>query len=213
MTLSRYGEDGIRIKFGDTIDIETNERVRRYYYFIRSRKMDEIIDIIPSYTSCLIHFDIGAAGYHDMLDMLRHAETDIASAEIPAPVTHEIPVHYAGDYGPDMPLVCSQTGLKEEEVIGIHSATLYRVFTVGFIPGFPYLGILDERLNVPRLETPRVRVPRGSVGIAQVQTGVYTFESPAGWRIIGRTDVDFFTSSKEPYSLVQMGDNVRFVPV
>jgi inhibitor of KinA len=213
MILSRYGEDGIRIQFGNTIDVETNEKVRRYYYFIKSQKIEDVIDIVPSYASCLIHFDLGTVTYHDMLDRLRHAVTDIASAAIPDPSMHEIPVHYAGDYGPDMPLVCSLTGLNEEEVISIHSSTLYRVFTVGFIPGFPYLGILDERLNVPRLETPRVRVPKGSIGIAQLQTGVYTFESPGGWRIIGRTDVEFFTSSKEPYSLMQLGDIVRFVPV
>lgn len=213
MIFSRYGEDGIRIQFGNTIDVETNEKVRRYYYFIRSLDIKEIIDIVPSYTSCLIHFNLQETAYHEMLQRLQHAGDDIDCAEIPAPVLHEIPVHYGGACGPDMPLVCSLTGLNEEEVIGMHSSVPYRVFTVGFLPGFPYLGILDERLNVPRLETPRVRVPKGSIGIAQLQTGVYSFESPAGWRIIGQTDVEFFTSSREPYSLMQMGDMVRFYPV
>lgn len=213
MIFSRYGEDCIRIQFGSTIDVDTNEKVRRYYYFIKSKRIKEIIDIVPSYASCLIHFDMMKTNYQDMLDRLHHAEADIDSADIPAPATHDVPVHYGGDHGPDMPLVCSLTGLKEEEVIGIHSGTRYRVFTVGFIPGFPYLGILDERLNVPRLETPRVRVPKGSVGIAQLQTGVYTFESPGGWRIIGQTDTEFFTSGRKPYSLMQLGDVVRFFAI
>jgi 5-oxoprolinase (ATP-hydrolysing) subunit B len=110
----------------------------------------------------------------------------------------------------DMKIVCRQTGLAADDVIAIHSDLIYTVFAVGFIPGFPYLGMLDERIRVPRLETPRTRIAAGSVGIAQGQTGVYPFPSPAGWRIIGRTDVRFFNHEKEPYSLLQIGDKVKF---
>jgi KipI family sensor histidine kinase inhibitor len=107
----------------------------------------------------------------------------------------------------------SHTGLSEDEIIEVHTAVTYKVFAVGFMPGFPYLGILDQRLYVPRLETPRLRVPEGSVGLAQLQTGIYPFESPAGWRIIGRTDKKLFDYNKDPYSIFRIGDKVRFIRV
>ena len=120
---------------------------------------------------------------------------------------------YGGQYGPDMEFVCSYAGLAADEVVEIHAGAIYTVFTVGFMPGFPYLGTLDKRLFVPRLETPRLKVNEGSVGIAQFQTGIYSFESPGGWRIIGKTDKRLFDHTQEPYSLMKIGDQVRFVPV
>jgi KipI family sensor histidine kinase inhibitor len=135
----------------------------------------------------------------------------MTSAAVPEPSVHEITVRYGGVHGLDMSFVCAHCGLTEDEVVTIHAAELYTVFTVGFIPGFPYLGVLDRRLNTPRLETPRVRVPKGSVGIAQRQTGIYPFQSPGGWRIIGQTETSLFDAKKEPYSLMQIGDKVRFI--
>ena len=119
-------------------------------------------------------------------------------------------VMYGGEYGPDMEFICSYSGLAEEDVIEIHTSAVYTVFTVGFLPGFPYMGILDKRLYVPRLETPRLKVPEGSVGLAQLQTGIYPFESPAGWRILGKTETPLFDYRNEPHSLMTIGDTVRF---
>jgi inhibitor of KinA len=110
-----------------------------------------------------------------------------------------------------MTFVRSHTGLTDNEIIDIHTGVVYTVYAVGFVPGFPYLGTLDKRLEVPRLETPRVRISGGSVGIAQRQTGVYPFPSPAGWRIIGRTEVRLFNPQEKPYSLLQIGDKVKFI--
>jgi inhibitor of KinA len=112
-----------------------------------------------------------------------------------------------------MDFVRSHTGLPEDEIIDIHTGVEYTVYAVGFVPGFPYLGTLDPRLNVPRLETPRIRIPGGSVGIAQRQTGIYPFPSPAGWRIIGRTDLSLFDPQKEPHSLLHIGDRVKFIRI
>jgi len=144
---------------------------------------------------------------------LHERHDELESIEVPEPHHHDIPVMYGGEYGPDMEFVTSYSGLTEEEVIEVHTGTIYTVFAVGFMPGFPYLGPLDKRLYSPRLETPRLKVPEGSVGIAQLQTGIYPFESPAGWRIIGKTHVPLFDYRKPPYSLMHIGDMVEFVRI
>jgi KipI family sensor histidine kinase inhibitor len=212
MNLSRYGEDGIRILFGDAIDLDVHERVRRFYYLIKTLQRPDIIDIIPSFRSCLIRFDLRQTTYErlasQIIDAPRQAPSD---RPLPEPVIHEIPIRYGGEYGLDMAFVCTHTGLAEEEVIDIHTGIVYTIFTIGFVPGFPYLGTLDPRLNVPRLETPRIRIAAGSVGIAPQQTGIYPFPSPAGWQIIGRTERSLFDPRKEPYSLMQIGDRVKFI--
>lgn len=213
MDYSRYGEDGVRIIFGNTIDLETNNVIRKFYLFLKSLQRKDIIDIIPSFRSCLIHFNSNRTSYDDFVSFLKDKEGEIASFQVPEARSHEIPVQYGGEYGPDMEFVCSYSGLNEEEVVEIHASTAYTVFAVGFIPGFPYMGTLDKRIYAPRLETPRLKVPEGSVGLAQLQTGIYSFESPAGWRIIGKTHIQLFDPTKEPYSLLRMGDMVRFIPV
>lgn len=211
MDISRYGEEGIRVLFGEKIDLEIHERVRRFYWFLKSLRSDEIADIIPSFHSCLVLFDRRKTSYERLSSFLRSTEGDGRRIDIPEPKTCEIPVAYGGESGFDMAFVAAHTGLSQEEVVEIHTAVIYTVFAVGFLPGFPYLGTLDRRLHVPRLETPRLKVPRGSVGLAQLQTGIYSFDSPAGWRIIGRTEKELFDCDRAPYSLLQIGDKVKFV--
>jgi inhibitor of KinA len=213
MEYSRYGEDGVRIVFGNAVDLETNHEIRQFYLFVKSLQRNDIIDVIPSFRSCLIHFNSRRSSYDDFVSFLKEREQEIASTKVPDPRSYEIPVQYGGEYGPDMEFVCSYSGLNEEEVVEIHASKAYTVFAVGFMPGFPYMGTLDKRIYAPRLETPRLKVPEGSVGLAQLQTGIYSFESPAGWRIIGKTNIQLFDPTKKPYSLLQMGDMVRFIPI
>lgn len=213
MNWARYGEEGIRIVFGNTVSADVHEKVRRYYFFLKSLRLQEIIDIIPSFTTCIIHFNDQLTDFDTLIAHLREKEGDLQKIDIPTPVSHTIPVMYGGQYGPDMEFVCSYAGLAPDEIIEIHAGTVYTVFAVGFMPGFPYMGTLDKRLFVPRLETPRLKVNEGSVGIAQYQTGIYSFESPGGWRIIGKTDRMLFDHRQEPYSLINIGDQVRFVPL
>jgi len=213
MEFFKYGEDAIRIVFGNTIDHTTHTLLRRYYFFLKSLRLKGIRNIIPSFTTCLIHFDSEVTSFQHIVSTLHKRRNELESVEVPEPMLHEIPVMYGGEYGPDMEYVTSYSGLTEEEVIEIHTGTIYTVFAVGFMPGFPYLGPLDKRLYSPRLETPRLKVPEGSVGIAQLQTGIYPFESPAGWRIIGKTNIPLFDYRKPPYSLMQIGDMVQFVRI
>jgi inhibitor of KinA len=211
MELSRYGEDGIRLLFGDSIDMETHEKVRRFYFYLKSLELKEIIDIIPSFRSCLIHFNSETTSYNKLASSIMERASMAAFVDLPEPRVYEIPVIYGGAFGPDLGFLESHLELSEDEIIEIHTSVTYTVFTVGFIPGFPYLGILDRRLSAPRLETPRVKVPEGSVGVARLQTGIYPFESPGGWRIIGRTEKKLFNPQESPYSLLQIGDRVRFL--
>ena len=211
MHLARYGEDGIRIVFGDRIDPEVHEKVRRCFFYLRSLHLKGVADIIPSFCSCLVLFDSGPTSFESMAALIREKETEMDRADVPEPKTFEIRASYGGAGAFDMASVAELTGLSENDVARLHASVTYTVYSIGFLPGFPYLGTLDARLNVPRLETPRLKVPRGSIGIAQLQTGIYTFDSPGGWRIIGRTEEDLFSYEKEPYSLLRIGDRVRFV--
>ena len=213
MNFSRYGEEGIRILFGEGIDFDIHEKVRRYYLFLKYLRLKEITDIIPSFRSCLVIFDRKRTSFDTLTASLREKEFFVTHVDIPEPKTCEVPVEYGGESGFDIAFVASHTGLSEDEIVEIHTSVTYTVFAVGFMPGFPYLGILDQRLYVPRLETPRIKVPEGSVGLAQLQTGIYPFDSPAGWRIIGRTNKKLFDYNKAPYSVLQIGDKVRFKSV
>jgi inhibitor of KinA len=210
MIIQRYAENALRIVFGSQITMEVHEQVRRAFYLLRSLHRIGIMEVIPSFCACLVIYKEELTSYDTLADILRERLADLSNVAMPPPQVHEIPVHYGGDYGPDLSFVAKHCGLTETEVMARHCAELYTVFTVGFIPGFPYLGTLEESIAVPRLETPRTRIPAGSVGIAQLQTGIYPFESPAGWRIIGRTDVRLFNPAHPPYSMMQIGDKVRF---
>lgn len=211
MEIERFGEQGIRVILGTAVDDRTHEQVRRFFLYIRSLQPPGVIDVIPSFRSCLIHFDRDRADYERLSSLIVKTEREWIEMPLPQPRRFEIPVRYGGDYGPDMDFVCSYSGLSAQEVIEVHSSVTYRVFALGFMPGFPYLGILDRRIYVPRQETPVLKVPQGSVGLAQLQTGIYPFESPAGWRIIGRTMKRLFDHDQEPFSLFNFGDLVRFV--
>jgi inhibitor of KinA len=210
MNIEPYGENGVRIIFGNEINADIHKEVRTSCSMLTSAKLEGVVEIVPSFVSCLLIFDPRITSYEKLLSAIgeAHARGDI---ELPPPAMHEIPVVYGGEYGPDLEFVSEYCGLTEEDVIGLHTASVYTVYAVGFMPGFPYLGPLDRKLFTPRLETPRLKVPEGSVGLAQLQTGIYTFESPGGWRIIGKTNWKLFHCESSPYSLLKLGDRVRFV--
>jgi len=210
MNIEPYGENGVRIIFGNEINADIHKEVRTSCAMLTSARLEGVVEIVPSFVSCLVIFDPRVTSYERLLPAIGEAQGR-GDVELPNPATYEIPVMYGGEYGPDLEFVSEYCGLTEEEVIGLHTASVYTVYAVGFMPGFPYLGPLDRKLFTPRLETPRLKVPEGSVGLAQLQTGIYTFESPGGWRIIGKTNWKLFNCESNPYSLLKLGDRVRFV--
>lgn len=214
--LLTVGDSAIAVELGDGIDLETNRRVYQLSDALESMKEPAIVELVPTYRSLLIHYDPLRADYADVWGLVRHVLAqsfdDERSQRSVAPV-FEIPVLYGGEGGPDLPTVASHATLSPEEVIRIHSSTTYRVYMLGFLPGFPYLGGMDARIACPRLSTPRLRVPAGSVGIAERQTGVYPLDSPGGWQLIGKTPVKLFEPGRNPPVAILPGSYIRFIPI
>ncbi len=209
------GDSAILIELGSEVDPEISSMVFALTDLIRHAGMNSDLEILPTYRSVLVYYDPLVRSYAEMFEIVHGAVEDLAE---PANQTIslkivEIPVVYGGDDGPDLHFVADHAGMTENDVIELHSGTDYRVYMLGFAPGFPYLGGLDARIAAPRLKTPRVLVPAGSVGIAELQTGVYPNAGPGGWRIIGRTSVSLFDVNSPTPSLITPAAKVRFKPV
>ncbi len=204
------GEAALLLELGAEIDVALNARVHALARALAS--VPAILETIPGYASLLVEFDptrLGHTALQSEILRLLH-ETPVGQQ---APRVVEIPTRYGGEFGPDLEFVARHNGRSPEEVIALHSAQPWRVFMLGFAPGFPYAGPLPDAIAAPRLETPRPRTPAGAVGIAGKQTGIYPRESPGGWRIIGRTDVRLFDPLRDPPVLVRPGDYLRFLRV
>jgi len=175
---------------------------------------EALVDLVPSYTTLLVVFDplrlAPETARHRLAQLLQDLAPDEEAA---AGEIHELPTWYDASVGPDLARVAEYTGLSIEAVIDCHAGTDYRVFALGFAPGFAFMGLLDERLEVPRLETPRQRVPFNSVAIAGRQTAAYPAVTPGGWNLLGRTSARLFDRDRDGFSLLRVGDRVRFVPV
>ena len=206
------GDSAILIQFGNAIDLELNRRVHALAARILAAPLEGIGEPVPGYATLLVHYDPLRLEYPQALDWLQRQVDQAAGLALTAPREVQVPVHYGGEHGPDLDFVARQAGLSPGEVVRLHASGLYPVYFLGFTPGFPYLGGLDSRLACPRLETPRERVPAGSVGIAGPQTGIYPVDSPGGWRLIGWTPLRLFDPLRDPPALLAPGDVVRFIP-
>jgi len=207
------GDRGLLLEFGDRISQEINEKVRRMALAIQKESIDGIIETIPTYRSLLVIYHPLILPIEELKERLRKIEKQLQEFPLPEPKLTRIPVLYGGAYGPDLDFVASYHQISPEEVIRLHCSKPYFIYMIGFMPGFPYMGELPEALVTPRLKTPRLSVPKGSVAIAQRQTGIYSMESPGGWQIIGRTPIELFDLNRTPPSLLRMGDLVEFYPI
>ena len=207
------GDRGLLVEYGDTIDPAVNQKVRSMAIVAKSDMPDGVIEIIPTYRSILIFYDPSVTNPSALKETLTALEKSLSGIEIPSPKLIEIPVCYGGDFGPDIEYVASSHNLTEEDVVRLHSEPEYLIYMVGFTPGFPFLGGLNELLHTPRLETPRTLVPEGSVGIANEQTGIYPVASPGGWQLIGRTPIKLFAPERDNPILYQAGDRIKFKPI
>lgn len=207
------GDSALLVVFGEEIDLQINRKVHALDRLIARDPFAGLVETVPTYSSLLVYYDLLEQDYAAVLAAVRQRMERLQDAPDQAFHRVDIPTHYGGEFGPDLDFVAEHNHLTPQEVIQIHSAGEYPVYMMGFTPGFPYLGGMDERIAAPRLESPRTHVPAGSVGIAGKQTGVYPIESPGGWRIIGRTDLKLFDPAVEMPFLLAPGDLVRFVPV
>jgi KipI family sensor histidine kinase inhibitor len=211
------GDSAIIIKASDQISVEANNTIRRLLTRVEMESIPGITDFIPSYNELMICFNPSLTGFHKLLDIVRSLEPSIADIHLPPSTLKEVPVLYGGDtpesIGPDLEDVARFNKLSVDDVIQIHSSVTYLVYMLGFTPGFCYLGGMDSRIAMPRKETPRLKIPEGSVGIADKQTGIYPIESPGGWQLIGQTPLKLFNPNRQPEFLFQIGDTLRFKPI
>jgi KipI family sensor histidine kinase inhibitor len=207
------GDRGLLLEFGDEISREINEKVRRMALAVQAEAIEGIIETVPTYRSLLIIYNPVILPIEDLKKRLKKIEGGLQTTPLPEPKLTRIPVVYGGIYGPDLEEVAKYLHVSPEEVAQLHCSKPYLIYMIGFMPGYPYMGELPQALVTPRLKTPRLLVPKGSVAIAQRQTGIYSMESPGGWQILGRTPVELFDPEKDPPALLQMGDFVQFYQV
>ncbi len=209
--LHHSGDGLVLVEFASTIAPDVNRRAVALAAAIAEARVPGVRDVVPAYASVGVHVDPLRFDQAALDAVVSHA-WDTAAEAAPAARVVEIPVCYGGAFGPDLAEVAAFAGCSEDEVIARHAAGRYRVYMLGFLPGFAYLGSLDDTIAMPRRSTPRTTVPAGSVGIAGRQTGVYPCDSPGGWRLIGRTPRAMFDLARPEPALLAPGDVVRFVP-
>jgi 5-oxoprolinase (ATP-hydrolysing) subunit B len=174
------------------------------------RSMPGVREVVPGMNNLTVELDQAAPDLENLLDALQAGWSESQAVSLSSRQI-DIPVRYGGAAGPDLDEVAQHTGLSFDEIIRLHSAAQYRVYFLGFLPGFAYLGGLDQRLATPRRKEPRLAVPAGSVAIGGEQTGIYPAVSPGGWQLIGHTSLQLFDPARNPASLLLPGDIVRFV--
>ncbi len=207
------GDRGLLVEYGDGIAPEINRRVRAMSLALEHAALHGVQEFIPTYRSVILIYDPLLVIPEILKERVLELDRLLSEAETLPPDTIEIPVCYGGEFGPDIAFVAEYNHISVEDVIRLHSAPCYPVYMIGFTPGFPYLGGLSEKLHTPRLATPRTRVPAGSVGIANNQTGIYSISSPGGWQLVGRSPVKLFDPESPNPFLLKAGDYLKFIPV
>lgn len=207
------GDTSLTVEFGNEISESINTQIRAFSIALQNSKIPGIVETVPTYRSLMIHYDPGVILYKPLVQKLTALLGQLDKIEIPPSEVLEIPVLYGGEMGPDLDFVAQHNGKTPEEVVQIHTSTEYLIYMLGFTPGFTYLGGMSDEIATPRLKTPRVKIPAGSVGIAGSQTGVYPIDSPGGWQLIGRTPVRMYDPDREPPILPQAGQYIKFYAI
>lgn len=206
------GDQAVTVEWGSTIDEHINRQVHAFARKVEALSHSAITEVVPTYRSATVHYRPEVLSYEELKHLLAPLAQGSAEEAEELPVV-EIPVCYGGEYGPDLLEVAQHCSLTLEEVIARHTAPTYRIYMLGFTPGFPYLGGMDPSIAAPRRKEPRIHIPAGSVGIAGEQTGVYPIVSPGGWQLIGRTPLRLFDPQKEQPFLLSAGAGIRFAPI
>lgn len=205
------GDSSILIQLGEEIEPAVNQCVHALAGLVETSAINGVIETVPAYATLLVHYDPLALSFTQIKNSLHEKLAQIQENASRKLRLIEVPVQYGGEYGPDLEAVASHLGLCVEDVIRIHTEKIYTIYMMGFTPGYPYMGKLDDALILPRLETPRTRVPAGTVAIAGSQTGIYSIESPGGWNLIGWTSLKLFDPQSDPPFLFAPGDEVKFI--
>ena len=210
-TIAPLGDSALLVQLGDQIDPAINQRVHALAALIQHTTFDGVIETVPAYATLLIHYDPLILSYANIYEWVDTRLGQLNHADRRTPQLFEVPVRYGGEYGIDLQFVADFHHLPVEEVVRIHSGRTYTIYMMGFTPGFPDMGRLDDAIVTPRLEVPRTRVHTGTVAIAGSQTGIYPIDSPGGWRLIGHTSLQLFDPRSDSPFLFSPGDQVKFV--
>ena len=210
------GDTSVAVVFGNEISKDIHLKIRAFDELLKDEAIEGIYETVPTYCTLMIHYAPEIIRYGELesrLSKLLEVLEVSGKAQRISSVVMEIPVLYGGEYGPDLEYVAEYNHLTPDEVIKIHQEPEYLIYMLGFTPGFPYMGGMDERIATPRLQTPRVLIPAGSVGIAGKQTGIYPLDSPGGWQLIGRTPVKLYDADRDTPILLDAGLHVKFVSI
>jgi KipI family sensor histidine kinase inhibitor len=210
MKIETAGQDALIVYFAEQASAEVSAQIQHAVTNIREQMNDIIVDLVPSYASLLVIFNLDNCDPFSARSRLRAALTNLAPDESQTGNLVTLPAYYSLESGPDLEVIAERGKISVDDVIDIHQQQEYRVYAIGFAPGFAYLGEVDERIAAPRLATPRQKVPRGAVAIADRQTAVYPAQSPGGWNLIGLCPTRMFDPEKQPSMPVQVGDRIQF---
>ena len=211
--LKPLGDSALLVELGDKIDSTVNQRVHALNALLQTKNIAGIVETVPAYCTLLIHYDPLILTFDQVTHWVRDKLTQVDDSLNRKPRQLEVPTRYGGASGPDLEAVAVSKGISAADIVRIHSECEYTVYMMGFTPGFPYLGTLDERLIMPRMETPRTLVKAGTVAIAGSQTGIYPLDSPGGWHLIGWTPLKLFDPTRESPFLFAPGDIIKFIPL
>jgi KipI family sensor histidine kinase inhibitor len=215
ISINDASENSIIVYFGSETSDSISNQINAFCIHMKTNYQTYIIDLISSYASVLLIFDVPNVSHSEIKRIVRASLAKLEKSSKKSGISEEkqvitLPVLYGGENGPDLSTIAKNAGISEREVISIHESKPYLVYAIGFAPGFAYLGEVDPKIATPRLETPRQTVPKGAVAIADRQTAVYPAESPGGWNIIGICPIPMFNSLSPPYMPVSVGDTVKF---
>lgn len=212
-TITIAGDSALNLEFAQAISAETSAKIRMAAENLTADPIEGVTELVPTFCSLMVYYNPLVITFDELSTKLRGKLRNVGDADLSVRKIVTIPVCYGGDFGPDLPTVAEHAGISEREVIALHTGRDYLIDMLGFLPGFAYLGGLDERLHTPRLSTPRTRIEPGSVGIGGAQTGIYPLASPGGWQIIGRTPLKPYDPDRANPILYSAGEYLRFVPI
>ncbi|WP_273851597.1 5-oxoprolinase subunit PxpB [Guptibacillus spartinae] len=213
ITFYPLGEAAVKCCFHEDISTALTYNIQAFCKKLVHQKHVGISEWVPAYDSVAVYYDPWKLSYEEITNVLVPIANEMDAHEKKTKTVITIPTVYGSDYGPDLENLAAANKLSTKKVINLHTKRHYLINMIGFLPGFPYLSGLDERIAMPRLESPRQSVPAGSVGIAESQTGIYPLDSPGGWNIIGRTPLKLFDAEKEEPFLFEQGDYLQFTAI
>ncbi len=201
------------VRFGNTVSEDVNHSVIEFANRVVESQLPGVIEVVPSYCEVAVYYNALAVDHSSVFNSLKALLNELSVKRDFQRHVHRIPVCYGGAFGPDLAHVAKHNGISEEEVIRVHTGSIYPVYMLGFTPGFCYLGNLSGAIHCLRKSRPRLKIPAGSVGIAGKQTGIYPIESPGGWQLIGQTPLTIFDINRIPNVLVEAGEAIQFYAI